>query len=85
MHEQLSQNGRVAENRGGRPENGLLLRAEPVMNAQAVLDDVRKFNDREAGLLRALAEERERMTRRVNTVLTVLCLEIASRERVGIR
>lgn len=67
---------------GGRfIERPLTIAAEPVMNAQAVLDDVRKYNARQARIERAAAAERDRINHSITCVLVALTAAIATGER----
>jgi len=65
----------------GKPERPLVLAAAPVMNAQALLDDIRKFNARQAQVERATAAERMRFDQAICSVLVALCESIAATER----
>jgi len=65
----------------GKPERPFTIDAAPVMNAQALLDDIRKFNARQAQHERALAAERERFNQAITACLIALCHSIAHTER----
>jgi hypothetical protein len=67
----------------GKPEPPFTIAAAPVMNAQALLDDIRKFNARQARVERAAAAERERMNQAITACLIALCHSIATTERAS--
>lgn len=66
---------------GGKPERPFIVDAPAVMNAQAALDDTRKFLARQARIHRDFAAQNERMAQAITATLLALAESIAATER----